>query len=189
MKSKKPSITANSVLWHKTSKTHSGRLYIFKLLFITYLKINHPNRRHNPFSVLFLSDKIRAIWQKFWEHIWILYRKCKARDFNDVITGTGIYKYNGKKWRKILTNLYSIPGHFFNSEHSPHILPTFNPKKHRSMHCELLCNQLYRTPEILKYVYVYVYGNVKICSDWWNWSIMCCIGNVTHISNALIGIE
>jgi hypothetical protein len=45
---------------------------------------------------------------------------------------------------------YIIPGHFFNSEHSPYLFPMFNSKKHRSMHCELLCNQLYRTPEILK---------------------------------------
>jgi hypothetical protein len=44
----------------------------------------------------------------------------------------------------------SIPGHFFNSEHSPYLFPMFNFKNHRSMHCELLCNQLYRTPEILK---------------------------------------
>jgi hypothetical protein len=44
----------------------------------------------------------------------------------------------------------SIPGHFFNSEHSPYLFSMFNFKKHRSMHCELLCNQLYRTPEILK---------------------------------------
>jgi hypothetical protein len=46
--------------------------------------------------------------------------------------------------------LCSIPGHFFNSEHSLYLFPMFNFKKHRSMHCELLCNQLYRTPEILK---------------------------------------
>jgi hypothetical protein len=37
----------------------------------------------------------------------------------------------------------SIPGHFFNSEHSPYLFPMFNFKKHRSMHCELLCNQLH----------------------------------------------
>jgi hypothetical protein len=43
-----------------------------------------------------------------------------------------------------------IPGHFFNSEHRPYLFPMFNFKKHRSMLCELLCNQLYRTPEILK---------------------------------------
>jgi hypothetical protein len=35
-----------------------------------------------------------------------------------------------------------IPGHFFNSEHSPNLFPMFNFKKHRSMHSELLCNQL-----------------------------------------------
>jgi hypothetical protein len=35
-----------------------------------------------------------------------------------------------------------IPGHFFNSEHSPYLFLMFNFKKHRSMHCELLCNQL-----------------------------------------------
>jgi hypothetical protein len=44
----------------------------------------------------------------------------------------------------------NIPGHFFNSEHSPYLFPMFNFKKHRSMRCELLWNQLYRTPEILK---------------------------------------
>jgi hypothetical protein len=43
-----------------------------------------------------------------------------------------------------------LPGHFFNSEHSPYLFPMFNFKNHRSMHCELLCNQLYRTPEIVK---------------------------------------
>jgi hypothetical protein len=43
-----------------------------------------------------------------------------------------------------------VPGHFFNSEHSPYLFPMFNFKKHKSMNCELLCNQLYRTPEILK---------------------------------------
>jgi hypothetical protein len=35
-----------------------------------------------------------------------------------------------------------LPGHFFNSEHSPYLFLMFNFKKHRSMHCELLCNQL-----------------------------------------------
>jgi hypothetical protein len=50
---------------------------------------------------------------------------------------------------KIPCQLY-IPGDFFNSEHNPYLFPMFNFKKHRSMHCELLCNQLYRTPEILK---------------------------------------
>jgi hypothetical protein len=48
------------------------------------------------------------------------------------------------------TSKCNIPGHFFNSEHSPYLFPMFNFKKHRSMHCELLSNQLYRTPEILK---------------------------------------
>jgi hypothetical protein len=39
---------------------------------------------------------------------------------------------------------------FFNSERGPYLFPVFSFGKHRSMHCELLCNQLYRTPEILK---------------------------------------
>jgi hypothetical protein len=49
-----------------------------------------------------------------------------------------------------LSLIVHIPGHFFNSEHSPYLFPLFSFKKHRSMHCELLCNQPYRTPEILK---------------------------------------
>jgi hypothetical protein len=50
---------------------------------------------------------------------------------------------------KIIFNC-KYTGNFFNSEHSPYLFPMFNFKKHRSMHCELLCNKLYRTPEILK---------------------------------------
>jgi hypothetical protein len=51
---------------------------------------------------------------------------------------------------KLSNGVGFIPGPFFNSEHNPYLFLMFNFKKHRSMHCELLCNQLYRTPEILK---------------------------------------
>jgi hypothetical protein len=61
---------------------------------------------------------------------------------------TGSLPLENLDFKKMYFDL--IPGHFLNSEHTPCLFPMFNFKKHRSMHCELLCNQLYRTPEILK---------------------------------------
>jgi hypothetical protein len=39
----------------------------------------------------------------------------------------------------------NIPGHFFNSEHSPHLFPMFSFKKHRSMH---VCNHVTKETKI-----------------------------------------
>jgi hypothetical protein len=41
--------------------------------------------------------------------------------------------------------ILNIPGHFFNTEHSPYLLPMFSPKKHRSMH---LCNHVTKVTKI-----------------------------------------
>jgi hypothetical protein len=50
----------------------------------------------------------------------------------------------------VIRPIVFVPGHFFNSEHGPYLFLVFSFERYRSMHCGLLCNQLYRTPEILK---------------------------------------
>jgi hypothetical protein len=39
----------------------------------------------------------------------------------------------------------NIPGHFFNTEHSPYLFPMFSFKKHRSMH---VCNYVTKVTKI-----------------------------------------
>jgi hypothetical protein len=41
--------------------------------------------------------------------------------------------------------MMKIPGNFFNTEHSPYLLPMFSPKKHRSMH---VCNHVTKVTKI-----------------------------------------
>jgi integrase len=45
----------------------------------------------------------------------------------------------------VTDNFYHIPGHFFNSEHSPYLFPMFSFKKHRSMH---VCNHVTKATKI-----------------------------------------
>jgi hypothetical protein len=53
------------------------------------------------------------------------------------------------------------------------------------VHTYSLCSILKNTDQCIVSCYVTDYTEHQR----WNWSIMCCTGNVTHISNALIGIE